>query len=182
MGAHPANLPGLTALVAALLLSGCELGRTRRAPGVGPAGGNRLDPALSGDGRLLASVLERDGQGRVILQQQPGGGLRPLRLRRRQPHSSPSLSWNGRYLAVLVQEGPQRRAVIEDRLRGRLLRLPLQPGSQPERLSLASDGSRLAVQLLRNGRRRVEVFDLRGLLEQDLPPAQAVLGGGAGQP
>jgi Tol biopolymer transport system component len=149
---------------------------------VGPGGGNRLDPALSGDGRLLASVLERDGQDRVILQQQPGGGLRPLRLRRRQPHRSPSLSWNGRYLAVLVQEGSQRRAVIEDRLRGRLLPLQLPPGSQPERLSLASDGSRLAVELLRNGRRRVEVFDLRGQVEQDLPPGQALLGGGAGQP
>ncbi|TVS07555.1 MAG: Tol biopolymer transporter periplasmic protein [Cyanobium sp. PLM2.Bin73] len=182
MAARLASLRGLSVLLAALVLSGCDLGASRRAPDVGPGGGNRIDPALSGDGRLLASVLERDGQGRVIVQQQPGGGLRPLRLRRRQPHGSPSLSWNGRYLAVLVQEGAQRRAVIEDRLRGRLLRLPLPPGSQPERLSLASDGTRLAVQLLRNGRRQVEVFDLRGLLERDLPPGQAVLGGGAGQP
>jgi hypothetical protein len=169
-------------LLTLVLSSGCQLGPGRQAPGVGSAGGNRLDPALSGDGRLLASVLERGGRGRLILQQQPGGGLSPLQLRRREPHSSPSLSWNGRYLAALVQEGPRRRAVIEDRLRGRLLRLPLPPGSEPERLSLASDGSRLAVELLRNGRSAVEVFDLSGLLERDLPPGRVVLGGGAGQP
>lgn len=164
------------------LLAGCASGPGRQVRGGAPGGGNRLDPALSGDGRLLTSVQEQDGESRLILQQLPDGGRRPLRLRRRRPHSSPSLSWNGRYLAVLVQEGPQRRVVIEDRLRGRLLRLPLPPGSQPERLSLASDGSRLAVELLRNGRRGVELFDLRGLLEPDLPPGRVVLGGGAGQP
>ncbi|MEX1317712.1 MAG: Tol biopolymer transporter periplasmic protein [Synechococcaceae cyanobacterium] len=181
MATRLASAPGLAALLALVLLAACGWGRNRPAPDAGPGGGNRLDPALSGDGRLLASVLERAGGGHLILQKQPGGGLSPLRLRRREPHSSPSLSWNGRYVAVLVQEGGQRRAVIEDRLRGRLLRLPLPPGSQPERLSLASDGSRLAVQLLRNGRQSVEVFDLSGLLERDLPPGRVVLGGGANQ-
>ncbi|MEO1003117.1 MAG: Tol biopolymer transporter periplasmic protein [Cyanobacteria bacterium J06638_7] len=182
MGPPLARAAHFGSLLAVLLLAGCGLAPVRQAPGLGLGGGARLDPALNGDGRLLASVLEREGRGRVILQEQPGGGLSRLRLRRRLPHSSPSLSWNGRYLAVLVQEGPGRRAVIEDRLRGRVLRLPLPPGSQPERLSLASDGSRLAVQVLRNGRRGVELFDLRGLLEPDLPPAQPVRGGGVGQP
>ncbi|WP_254967442.1 Tol biopolymer transporter periplasmic protein [Cyanobium sp. CH-040] len=162
----------------ALMVGGCSLGRVRQAPGTGPGSGNRIDPALSGDGRLLASVLERDGRARLILQDQPGGNLRPLRLRRREPHQSPALSWTGRYVAVLVQEGERRRVVIEDRLRGRLLRLPLQAGSQPERISLAADGSRLAVQMLRQGERRVQVFDLSGLLERDLPAGTAVQGGG----
>lgn len=168
----------LMASLMGLLLAGCGLGRVRQAPGAGPAAGNRTDPALSGDGRLLGSVLEREGRARLILQEQPGGRLRPLRLSRREPHQSPSLSWTGRYVAVLVQDGEQRRAVIEDRLRGRLVRLPLPPGGRPERLSLAPDGSRLAVQILRQGQWRVQVFDLTGLLERDLPPGTAVRGGG----
>jgi Tol biopolymer transport system component len=162
----------------ALMSSGCSLGRLRQAPSAGPGSGNRVDPALSGDGRLLATVLERDGRARLILQDQPTGNLRPLRLRGREPHQSPALSWSGRYVAVLVQDGEQSRAVIEDRLRGRLLRLPLPPGSGPERLSLAPDGSRLAVQMLRQGQWRVQVFDLSGLLERDLPAGTAVRGGG----
>jgi hypothetical protein len=166
----------------AVALSGCEGPLARRAPATGLGRGSQVDPALSGDGRLLASVLERDSRARLILQSQPGGGLSPLRLRRMEPHSSPSLSWNGRYLAALVQEGSQRRAVIEDRLRGRLLRLPLPPGEEPERLSLAADGSRLAVQLLRDGAWRVQVFDLSRLLEPDLPPGRLVRGGGVEQP
>jgi Tol biopolymer transport system component len=166
----------------ALVLNGCAAGRVRQARGPGLADGSRLDPALSGDGRLLASLLEREGGVRLILQEQPAGSLRAIRLRGRQPHRSPSLSWNGRYLAVLVQDGGQRRAVIEDRLTGRLLRLPLPAVSQPERLSLAPDGSRLAVQVLRGGQWRVQVFDLSRLLEPDLPPGRLVLGGGAGPP
>ena len=162
----------------ALMPSGCSLGRVRQAPGAGPGSGNRVDPALSGDGRLLASVLEREGRARLILQDQLGGNLRPLRLRSREPHHSPAMSWSGRYVAVLVQDGEQRRAVIEDRLRGRLLPLSLTPGSRPERLSLAPDGSRLAVQIMRQGQWRVQVFDLSGLLERDLAAGTAVRGGG----
>ena len=141
----------------------------------------RQQPALSGDGRLLASVVERGGRSTVLLQDRRSGQVLPLRhLRNRQPHSSPSLSWNGRYLAVLVQQGPRREALIEDRLTGRLQPLFLPAGREPLRLSLAPDGRRLAVELLDNGQQRVEVFDLSGLLEPDLAPGQKEQGGGPG--
>lgn len=182
MARRQASLAVVIAGLLTLLVTGCAAGRVRQAGAGGLAGGSRLEPALSGDGRLLASLLDRQGRVRLILQEQPAGTLRASRLRGRQPHRSPSLSWNGRYLALLVQDGGQRRAVIEDRLTGRLLRLPLPPGSEPERLSLAPDGSRLALQMLRGGQRRVEVFDLSTLLEPDLPPGRVVLGGGAGPP
>lgn len=171
---------GLTA--ALLLLAGCQpllpWGRRSAGPtGLG-APEQRRDPALSGDGRLLASVVEREGRARVLLQEQPGGRLLPLRhLGGQLPHRSPSLSWSGRYLAVIVQQGPQRAVLIEDRLTGRPLRLPLPGGREPERLSLAPDGQRLAVQLWRDGRSQVELLDLSGLLERDLPGGQRQAGG-----
>jgi len=174
-------LPGLLLAWSALALAGCEGGAWMRRP-AGPAGlgaEQRRDPALSGDGRLLASVVERQGLGRVILQEQPSGRVLPLRhLGGQHPHRSPSLSWNGRYLAVLVQRGPQRAVLIEDRLTGRPLSLPLPGGSAPEQVSLAPDGQRLAVQLWRNGRNQVEVFDLSGLLERD--PAPGLQSGSSG--
>jgi Tol biopolymer transport system component len=140
---------------------------------------NRLDPALSGDGRWLASISEQGGGARVILQRQSDGGLQPLRhLNGQTPHHSPSLSWNGRYLAALVQRGQSRLIVVEDRLSGRLHHLPISAGTQPERVSLSPDASRLAIQGLRQGRWQIQLYSLNGVLEPDLPGGNRVLGGG----
>ena len=152
--------------------------RRRAAAPLGLGLEGREDPALSGDGRYLASVVERGGRRTVLLQERLSGRVVPLRLRGQQPHSSPSLSWNGRYLAVLVQQGAKRLAVVEDRATGNRLPLMLPGDLEPERLSLSPDGRRIALQLLDQGRMRVEVFDLGGLLEPDLAPAQPVQGGG----
>ena len=155
-----------------LLLQACDTAwlPQRRAAAVGLGAEQRLEPALSGDGKLLASILESNGRRSVVLQQQDSGGVVPLRhLRGHQPHRSPSLSWNGRYVALLMQQGNQQVAVIEDRLRGQLLRVPPPPGSRVEGLSLAPDGQRLALQVLQNGQQRVQLFELGGLLEPDLP-------------
>jgi hypothetical protein len=163
----------------ALLLAGC-LPWSRRSAGPPPGlRGNREDPALSGDGRLLASVVDRGGRATLLLQEQPSGRLVPLpQLGRLQPHRSPSLSWNGRYVALLVQEGDRSLPVLLDRLTGQLRRLLTPPGFQPQRLSLSPDGQRLALQLLQQGRSQVQVFDLSGLLEPDRPPGQPLGGGG----
>ena len=173
-------------LLTALVLfgpTGCgswSWGRRSAGP-IGLGDGNRQDPALSGNGRLLASIVERGGRETVILQEQPSGRLLPLGpLQRQQPHRSPSLSWNGRYLAVLVQQGSRRLAVIEDRATGQLQRLPLPADSEPQRLSLAPDGRRLAIEVVRGGRSQVQMFDLAGLLEPDLPGGLPTSGGGLG--
>lgn len=174
-----------TVLAATVAVAGCmpPWGRRTAGPAALGAAEHRRDPALSGNGRLLASVLERQGQGRVLLQEQPSGRVLPLRhLGGQLPHRSPSLSWNGRYVAVIVQQGPRRAVLIEDRVTGRPLRLPLPPGSEPEQLSLAPDGQRLALQLWRDGRSQVELLDLSGLLERDLAPGLQVGGSMAPTP
>ncbi len=153
----------------------------RRSAGPSGLGGpaNREDPALSGNGRYLASLVERGGRRTVLLQEQPSGRELPLpELRRFQPHRSPSLSWNGRYLALLVQQGSRHLAVIQDRATGRLHRLPLSGDRELERLSLAPDGRRLALEVVSQGRSRLELLVLTPLLEPDLP-ATPLSGGGA---
>ena len=141
---------------------------------------SRQEPALSGQGRFLASVVDRGGRATLLLQEQPSGRIVPLRhFQNRQPHSSPSLSWNGRYVAALVQQGNQRLALIEDRANGNLHRLPLPADRTAVRLSLSPEARQLAVQVAQAGQWRVQLFDLRSLLEPDLPGGLAVQGGGA---
>jgi hypothetical protein len=169
-----------------LLCSGCEGAPWLARRSAGPTGwpgqqGNRQDPALSGNGQWLASLVQENGAATLLLQEQPSGRRVPLpRLRRLTPHRSPSLSWNGRYLALLVQQGPRQLAVVEDRASGRLHRLPLPAALAPERLSLAPDGQRLAIAGVEQGRPQVRLFVLSGLLEPDLPSGQAVRGPAGG--
>ena len=151
-----------------LAISSCE-GRTQRAAGALPER-NQQDPALSGNGRLLAVISERRGRPSVQLRDLADGRLLPLpQLKRHQPHSSPSLSWNGRYLALITQRGQRRLAVVADRLTGKLHPLPLPGRRDPIRLSLAPDGRQLALQVADQGQWRVELLDLSGLLEVDRP-------------
>jgi hypothetical protein len=175
------------------LLAGCAsggsggsglfgLGRRAAAP-VGLGRLDREDPALSGDGRLLATIVPRAGQPTVMLQEQSSGRLLPLRhLRGDPPHRSPSLSWNGRYLAVLAGQGRRRLVLIEDRASGRLHRLMLPPDLEPERVSLSPDARRLAIEAMQAGRPRIRLFALTPLLEPDLPAGLRVRGGGPGTP
>jgi hypothetical protein len=181
----PPQRPRWAARLLALLplLGGCALfeGARRGAAPLGLERQSREDPALSGDGRLLASLIERGGQPMVVLQEQASGRVLPLRqLRRDPPHRSPSLSWNGRYLAVIAGEGRRRLVLIEDRASGHLHRLPLPPELEPERLSLAPDARRLVLEASVGGRLRLRVLDLTPLLEPDLPAGLAVRGPAAG--
>ena len=145
-------------ILLALGLSGCSLAPLRRqAPAPAGLGAeSRQQPALSGDGRLLASLVERGGRTTVLLQERRSGKVLPLRhLRNRQPHGSPALSWNGRYLALLLQQGGRRQAVIEDRATGRQHPLFLPAGQEPQQLSLAPDGQSIALELISGGNQRV---------------------------
>ena len=176
--------PALLGLV--LLLQSCSLPwGIRRQPspldGLGLGSESRQDPALSGDGRLLASLVLRSGRSTVLLQDRRSGQGLPLPLLRgQQPHSSPSLSWNGRYLALLVWRGGRRQVVINDRATNRLLPMPLRGDQEARRLSLAPDGRYLAVELVEGGQSRVEVFNLGEWLEPDPVPGSLLQGPGPG--
>lgn len=172
-------------LVLTLALSACSSWPgLRRSAGTASLGErNREDPALSSQGRILASVMPRGGRPTVVLQEQPSGRLLPVGpLIRWTPHRSPSLSHNGRYLALLVQQGERALPLIWDRASGQLHRLPLPPGQEAERLSLSPEGRSLVIEVWREGRSSLRLFDLSGLLEPDLPGGLRVQGGGPGTP
>ncbi len=131
---------------------------------------NQRDPALSGNGKKLALIVDQNGRPTVQLKDLRNGNIVPLRyLSRHQPHTSPSLSWSARYVAAITQRGNKRLGVIEDRLTGTVHKL-LIPGNRiPIRLSLAPDGRQLAIQVADKGKWRVEIFDLSRKIDPDLP-------------
>ncbi|MAS28928.1 MAG: Tol biopolymer transporter periplasmic protein [Synechococcus sp. NAT40] len=158
----------LIAATVSLLMLGCSP-NARRAPGAS-VDRQQQDPAISGNGNILAVIVEQRGRPTVELRDLRSGQRLPLRhLNRQQPHSSPSLSWNGRYLAVITQRGNRRMALVEDRVTGRAH--PLRPpgNRDPVRVSLAPDGQRMAIQVADRGRWRVEMLDLSSVLEPDRP-------------
>jgi Tol biopolymer transport system component len=151
-----------------LALGSCT-NTVERAPG-GIQQRSQQDPALSGNGEMLAVIVDQRGRPTVQLRDLQNGKILPLRhFSRHQPHSSPSLSWNGRYLAVITQRGNRRLMIIEDRLSGRVHPLPLPGGRDPVRLSLAPDARQVALQVADQGHWRVELFDLSQILEPDKP-------------
>ncbi len=155
-------------LLGCLALGSCT-NTVERAPG-GILQRSQQDPALSGNGEMLAVIVDQRGRPTVQLRDIQNGKILPLRhFSRHQPHSSPSLSWNGRYLAVITQRGNRRLMIIEDRLSGRVHPLPLPGGRDPVRLSLAPDARQVALQVADQGHWRVELFDLSQILEPDKP-------------
>ena len=163
-----ASTKAVLATTLSLTLLGCGP-EARRAPG-GLTDRQQTDPALSGNGNVLALIVERRGRPTVQLRDLRSGQPLPLRhLNGQQPHSSPSLSWNGRYLAVIIQRGNRRMALIEDRLTGRAH--PIRPpgNHDPIRVSLAPAAQTLALQVAERGRWRVDMLNLSNLLEPDRP-------------
>ena len=179
-------LSGLVATSFLLLAtSGCGLrgGERRTAGSIGVGISNRDDPSLSSRARLLASVVSNNGRRELLLQEQPSGRRLPVGpLSRWTPHQSPSLSRNGRYLAMLVRQGDRSLPVLWDRASGTLHRLPLPMGQQARRIHLSPDARTLAIEVDRDGRDELRLFDLRGMLEPDLPSGLLLQGGGASAP
>lgn len=182
---HPRRTTATAAATASLLAlslcGGCSLwwGRERLATPDGLGFNNREDPALSSGGRLLASVISRNGRRELLLQEQPSGrrlNLGPLA--RWTPHDSPSLSRNGRYLALLLRQGERSLPAIWDRASGQLHRLPLTMGVEARRVHFAPDARTLVIDVDRDGRSELRLFDLRGMLEPDLPGGLRLQGGG----
>ena len=109
-----------------------------RAPG-GLLQRSQQDPALSGNGEMLAVIVDQRGRPTVQLRDLRDGKILPLRhFSRHQPHSSPSLSWNGRYLAVITQKGNRRQLTRREKNRHRQLHRKY-PGRQHRRRTVASN-------------------------------------------
>lgn len=131
--------------------------------------GNKRDPSISGDGKKLAFISERNGNASVEVRNTKNGSIIPLRyFSGNRPHSSPSLSWSGRYLALIVNNHNKKLIAISDRRKGKLYYLPLYGNKVPKNVEISPDARQIAIEFSEPGQPpQVEVFDLTKIIEPE---------------
>jgi Tol biopolymer transport system component len=128
-------------------------------------------PSLSGNGRFLAYLSNRDGQRQILmydLQEQRFVALPGLDLRGTIAQS-PSLSYTARYLVYLA--GARDRGEIElyDRLVGQTQVLTSRYQGWIGHPSLSEDGRYVAFETGENGQLDIEILDRGSKIEFDRP-------------
>jgi Tol biopolymer transport system component len=128
-------------------------------------------PALSGDGRFLAFVSNRDGQRNVLmydLQQRRLVDLPRLNLRSAIAET-PSLSYSGRYLVYLASDRGRPEIELYDRITNRTQVLTMGYQGWVRNPSISPDGRFITFETGKRGQWDLETLD-RGLnIELDLP-------------
>ena len=142
---------------------------------VGPAPLNSRttdeQPALSGNGRFLALVSNRDGKRRLLLydlQQRQFVNL-PRLNRRDTIAESPSVSYTARYLAYVASDRGRPEIELYDRVTGRTVVLTMGYRGWVRNPNISPDGRFVVFESDRRGQWDIEVIDRGPNIELDIP-------------
>jgi Tol biopolymer transport system component len=133
-------------------------------------------PALSGDGRFLALVSNRDGQRNVLmydLQQRRLIDLPRLNLRSAIAET-PSLSYSGRYLVYLASDRGRPEIELYDRITNRTQVLTMGYQGWVRNPSISPDGRFITFETGKRGQWDIETLDRGPNIELDLPDGTAI--------
>lgn len=127
-------------------------------------------PALSGNGRFLAFVSNRDGRGKIWiydLQQQQFVDLQHLH-QRQAIAQSPSLSLTGRYLTYIASNQGRPAMILYDTVTQRSEVLASSYRSWLRNPRISADGRYIVFETSRRGQWDIEVLDRGPNIELDI--------------
>jgi Tol biopolymer transport system component len=135
---------------------------------------NTEQPALSGDGRFLAFVSNREGSRSIWLYDRREKRFIPLpRLNRRDAIAeSPSLSYTGRYIAYLASDTARPEIELYDRATQQTQVITIGYRGWFRNPKLSPDGRYIAFESGTRGQWDIEVFDRGPNIELDIPDYQ----------
>jgi Tol biopolymer transport system component len=164
-------IKGLGVVLLLLPVAGCGGGTPVATPTLNTPF-QEQQPALSGDGRLLAFSSNRAGsQSLYLYDLEARRGLELPGLNRRGAIAeSPSLSYTGRYLVYLSQMGGRPALVLYDRATNRAEFLAQGYPGQIRDPSISPEGRFVAFQGDRRGQWDIELIDRGAKTELDLAP------------
>ena len=131
-------------------------------------------PALSGNGKFLAFVSNRQGKRQIMLYDLQQRRLINLpRLNRKNAIAqSPSLSYTGRYLVYIASDSGRPEIQLYDRKTGRLKIVTQGYRGWVRNPSISPDGRYILFESGRRGQWDIEVIDRGPNIELDLLPIQ----------
>ncbi|ACK72389.1 WD40 domain protein beta Propeller [Gloeothece citriformis PCC 7424] len=158
------------------LLSACELPNRPQLPAGLNSRFNDEQPSLSGDGRLVAFVSNRNGKSQILLYDLQG--RRFIGLRGLDPGGaiaeSPSLSRTGRYLVYISSIQGRPDIVLYDQATGRSQLLTQGYRSWIRNPNISPDGRYIVFETARRGQWDIEVLDRGPLIELDIADGSRV--------
>jgi len=127
-------------------------------------------PALSGDGRWLASVSNRDGKHRLLLYDLQNRCLTSLpRIPAAVVAEHPSLSYTGRYLTYLTSDRGKIVLTLYDRATQQTQIVSQWYQAWVRNPSISPDGRYIAFESSKNGQWDIEILDRGDRVELDIP-------------
>ena len=162
-------------LALSLSMSGLVLACSQIEVPIGPGALNSRytdeQPALSGNGRFVAFVSNRDGKRKIRLYdlQQSRFVDLPHLNRRNTIAESPSLSYNARYLVYVASDRGRPEVELYDRVTGSKNMLTMGYRGWVRNPSISPDGRFVVFETDRRGQWDIEVLDRGPLIELDIP-------------
>lgn len=164
---------GLSLLV---LLTSCGLGSRSLGPAVLNSRYNDEQPALSGDGRWLAFISDRNGSSQILLYDLQEKHFVPLPGLNQNGTllQNPSLSRTGRYLSYLSSQQGKPEIALYDRVAKRAEAIAPGYRSWVRNPQISPDGRYLTFETAQRGQWDIEVLDRGPNIELDIPDGSPV--------
>ncbi len=159
----------ISILVSSLILGGCNSGNISSVSGSLNSRYNDEQPALSGDGRWLAMVSNRNGRREILLydlQQQTFVPLPRLNIGTAIA-DSPSLSRTGRYIVYISSIQGRPDIFLYDRATKQTQLITQGYRSWLRNPRISPDGRYIAFETARRGQWDIEIIDLGANMELD---------------